>query len=81
MALMLRQPISKPKSKPANASRLQNQNAKDNQSQTANEVLSYSQSIMSLHCICLSSRKFSPQAPVSGMFLTISSLVLPYVNQ
>lgn len=30
---------SKPKSQPANASRLQNQHAKDNKSQTANKAL------------------------------------------
>lgn len=57
---------------------LQNQNAKDNQSQTVNEALSYNQSIIALFPP-FSINVFT-QAPISEALLTTSSLALPNLN-
>lgn len=60
--------INKPKLKPVNASRVQNQSAKDNQSQMANEALSYSPSTKAFLRFCFFSAKVSPTTtlPLNG---------------
>lgn len=68
--------ISKPESKPINALRLRNQNAKDNQAQTAKEALSCSQSnaFLSLLLDCL--RISLSLAHVGRMLQVTSGFVL-----
>lgn len=73
--------ITKPKSKPVSTSRLQKQNAKDNQSQKCNQALSSgeSNSFLSLLLHFLYVGVFPGFCTQS--ILTISSLVLPYSSQ
>ena len=70
--------LTKPEPKLVNASRVGNQNAKDNQSQTAKWALSCSPSITSF--VSSPSLWVFPLAPIHGACLITSGLMLPNLN-
>ena len=80
MALMPWWRVSKPTSKFVNASRLGNQNSEDNQSQRANQALSFNQSIISFFASTLSLYVFFP-ASLGGVLMTTFNLGLPDSHQ